>query len=190
MKAKEALDFCLNKLQFKSVLDIGCGAGEHYRAFQKAGKNVTAVDIQRNGFNFVGDYLTTRFTSVDLIWASHLLEHQLNVNLFLRKCYSETNPGGYICVTVPPKKDEIVGGHVTIWNAGLLMYNLILAGFDCSNAHIKRYDYNISVIAKKGEFTLPELKYDTGDIETLSQWFPKGYNKHGFNGDIQELNWT
>lgn len=189
MTGEEAFNFCVDKIPFNSVLDIGCGFGEHFKRFQQAGKQVTAIDIIDNGFNIVGDYLDTNLLSFDLIWASHILEHQLNVNLFLRKCYSDLKENGYICVTVPPLKHNIVGGHVTLWNAGLVLYNLVLAGFDCSNAKIKKYGYNISVIAQKGNFTLPALKYDNGDIELISQWLPKGYNYQNFNGDILEFNW-
>lgn len=190
MTGEEGFKFCIDKIPFNSVLDIGCGFGDHFKAFQQAGKQVIGVDIIDNGFNVVGDYLDTSFNPVDLIWASHILEHQLNVNLFLRKCYSDLNENGYICITVPPLKHNIVGGHVTLWNAGLVMYNLVLAGFDCSNVKIKQYGYNISVIAQKGGFKLPPLNYDNGDIELISQWLPNGYNYQNFNGNISEFNWT
>jgi hypothetical protein len=68
------------------------------------------------------------------------------------------------------------------------MYNLILAGFDCSNARIKKYGYNISLILRKEKITLPKLSYDYGDIGRLQQFFPDGCGE-GFDGDISELNW-
>jgi hypothetical protein len=71
---------------------------------------------------------------------------------------------------------------------GLLLYNLIIAGFDCSEASVKTYNYNCSVIVKKKPATLPKLRYDTGDIERLSQFFPFDA-RQGFNGQILELNW-
>ena len=49
------------------------------------------------------------------------------VYLFLKKVHSLLNEGGYLAIIVPPRKPFIVGGHVTIWNAGLVLYNLILA---------------------------------------------------------------
>lgn len=58
--------------------------------------------------------------------------------------------GGYLSIIVPTRKPLIVGGHVTIWNAWLVLYNLILAGFDCSKyCDILQYDYNIGIIIKK-----------------------------------------
>lgn len=85
-------------------------------------------------------------------------------------------------------KNEIVGGHVSIWNAGLLIYNLVMAGFDCRRAAILRYSYNISCIIEKRSIVLPkDLNYDYGDIEKLSMYLPQGLAE-GFNGDIYELN--
>ena len=80
------------------------------------------------------------------------------------------------------------GGHLSLWNAGLLLYNLILAGFDCRSAAVKTYDYNVSVIVRKKAAPLPELTYDFGDIEKLSQFFPFEA-KHGFDGNIESINW-
>ena len=86
-------------------------------------------------------------------------------------------------------KHQIVGGHVSVWNAGLVMYNLILAGVSCRNAMVKQYGYNISVITSNEDVGLTKIVFDTGDIESLSKYFPEGYNKQGFNGDIKKLNW-
>ena len=90
--------------------------------------------------------------------------------------------------SVPPLKHQIVGGHVSLWNAGLLLYRLILAGFDCSNAAVKSYGYNISVVVRRRNIQLPKLIRDSGDIAQLSAYFPKPVN-HGFDGRIDELNW-
>ena len=117
-----------------------------------------------------------------------MLEHQLNVNQFLKKVRSKTRIGGYTCITVPPLKHNIVGGHVTLWNAGILLYNLVLAGFNCKNAHIKTYNYNITVIAQADDFDLPKLKYDSGDIKRLKPWLPE-FVTEPFDGQITEWNW-
>ena len=74
----------------------------------------------------------------------------------------------------------------------MMIYNMVLAGIDCSNAHIKQYNYNQTVIGYKKTFVMPQLKYDSGDLATLSKWLPKGlkYEKFGnFEGDIKEHNW-
>lgn len=177
-----------------NILDIGAGKQEpHAKMFRSKGHVVDTVDFFSTS-TYTGNFMDIEFTKqYDVIWASHCLEHQLNVNMFLKKCYNVCSDGGLICITVPPAKDWIVGGHVTLWNAGLVIYNLVMSGFDCSNSSIKSYDYNISVIAQKKPFTMPKLRYDRGDLKTLQQWLPSGleYDKYGhFEGKIHEYNWS
>lgn len=124
----------------------------------------------------------------DCVWASHVLEHQLNVNLFLRKCHEILNDPGVLAVTVPPMKPKIVGGHVSVWNAGLLLYNLVMAGFDCRDAVVLKYGYNITaIVRKRGSLTLPELSLDTGDISKLEPYLPAGFHE-GMDGDLEQVN--
>ena len=171
-------------MPYNSVLDVGAGNGSHANMFKELGKDVKTVDFKDADFN--GDYLNLEVGQYDLIWCCHVLEHQPNVNQFLTKLYKDLNR--WLVITVPPLKSEIVGGHLTIWNAGLLLYNLILAGVDCSQAMVKTYGYNISVIVEKKKAILPLLSYDFGDIEMLNKFFPFDA-KQGFDGYIKELNW-
>ena len=188
-RAGHSLEFLLTTKKFRSVLDIGCGYGLHSDIFKKYDKEVTSTDIAPLYNSAVlGNYMELMFEPHDLTWASHVLEHQLNINSFLKKVRKETKLGGYTCITVPPLKHEIVGGHVNLWNAGLLMYNLVLAGFNCKHVHIKQFKYNISVIARAEEFKLPDLYYDAGDIQKLKPWLPE-FCKEPFDGNIQEWNW-
>lgn len=196
LKAAEALEKLLTTYDFHTVLDVGCGPGRHSQLFRQAGKEVTGIDIARmcDGV-IVADYLRHEFGQpFDCLWLSHVLEHQLNVNLFLRKAFVDLKPGGILAVTVPPLKHDIVGGHLTLWNAGLLLYNLILAGFDCRRARVKRYGYNISVLVPKSPANVPyeRLHFDRGDIELISQFFPEHPQMkwaQAFRGDIAQLNW-
>ena len=187
-RAHDAIIFCLQKLEFETVLDICCGDGFHSEVFKESGKKVTSVDHTRDYADHKGVYQSIDFEPHDLTWCSKALEHQLNVHDFLKKVRRETKVGGYTCITVPPLKHDITGGHVTLWNAGLLLYNLVLAGFDCSNAHIKTYRYNISVVAQAADFELPPLNYDLGDIELLKPWLP-WFCEEPFDGFILDYNW-
>ena len=79
-----------------------------------------------------------------------------------------------------------------MWNAGLVLYNLILAGVDCSKeCYIKQYDYNIGVIVRNVPNNIDSvpITYDGGDITNLlAKYFPfEAFD--GANGDIVELNW-
>lgn len=186
MKAQEAL-FRLLTMPFRTVLDIGAGP-PHADILREQGKSVTTINL--HDADVVGDYMAIHdLGRFDCVWASHVLEHQPNPNLFLRKCLSELDEGGILAVTVPPLKHEIVGGHLTLWNAGLLLYHIIVAGCDCADAAVKTYGYNVSVIVNKATIDVPELNMDKGDVERLAPFFPF-HVKHGFDGRIDEVNWT
>jgi len=178
---------------FKTLLDIGSGPSQGVNAanfFKELAKDVTRQDINPDYKpDLLGDFNNLATDKLyDCIWCSHVLEHQLNVNHFLTKIFHTLKDDGVLAITVPPLKHAIVGGHFTLWNAGLLLYNLILAGFDCKDAAVKSYGYNISVIVNKRTAILPELNYDAGDINALNEFFPLGVYE-GFDGNIQEINW-
>ena len=176
------------------ILDIGSGKHEsHANFFRDNGFVVDTCDFHKNA-TYKGNFNDLDIhKSYNGIWTAHCLEHQLNVNLFLKKIYSVLLDDGILCITVPVFKQNIVSGHYTFWNAGLLLYNLVMAGFDCSNAKIKTYGYNISVIVKKKSFIMPQLKYDKPDLVTLQKYFPDGLewlDGKGFEGEIEELDWN
>lgn len=124
-----------------------------------------------------------------ILWASHVLEHQCDLGRFLEACLEMVKPGAWLFFLVPPYKTQVVGGHVSVWFPGLLLYNLVLAGIDCRNASVKKIGYNIACFVKYKPFDLPPLKNDAGDIETLAPWLPEGMGGQGFEGDFDELNW-
>ena len=193
----------LLKRDFRTVLDVGAGALEHSRIFIDAGKIVDTCDFGTSNDvklrelttgvrkEYVGDFNELDFPEkYDVAWCSHVLDHQLNPNLFLRKLHSVVKEGGCIAIVVPPRKPFIVDGHVSLWNAGLLLYHLVLAGLDCSrDVWIRQYDCNIGIIVRKHsilpEFFPSDLCMDTGDLQKLSKFFPNDLNiSNGTNGDI------
>jgi len=179
------------------VLDIGSGSGYHSEYLRQLGLNVTSFDFgtsyyfkMSNNQEFIkGDFNTYNFTKkYDLTFASHVLEHQPNVHDFIKKMMFVTKLGGYICITVPPKKDLIVGGHLTLWNSGLLLYNMCFAGLDMSDCILFQYDYNITIITKNIHRSNLTLDYDKGDILKLLKYLPDGINEP-FDGNIYQINY-
>jgi SAM-dependent methyltransferase len=191
MRSKLTFDKLIKDYQFNTVLDVGGGTGPYRDLFISESKKVYTSDIKESDFE--GDFNAYDFGSIkfECVWCVHTLEHQLNVNHFLTKIHSILVEGGVLAISVPPMKHNIVGGHVSLWNAGILLYNLILAGFDCSDAAVRTYGYDVSVIVKKRSILkLPDLKYDHGDIETLSKYFPRDLRANqGFHGQIPAINW-
>ena len=86
---------------------------------------------------------------------------------------------------------------MSIWNAGLVLYNMVMAGIDCSRASVKSYGYNISVIVDIPSSSVMlngiianDLTHDHGDIDRLAPFFPESLHVHeGFDGRIGEVNW-
>ena len=208
MLAHECLRKLLTDYDFHTVLDIGCGQGLHSDIFKDNGKQVFSLDYGKSPYLMrredrsniiIGEFTAYDFGSrqFDAVWCSHVLEHQMDTHRFLLKVHQVLRENGVLAITVPPLKHDIVGGHVSLWNAGLLLYHLILAGFDCSQAAVKKHGYNISVITvKKSVNVIPDLIFDAGDIRTIRPYLPYGLsygeniNDVMFNGDIDELNWN
>jgi len=188
MFGDQALQRFTRDYAWQTCLDIGSGSGEAARWMRSHGREVVTVDLGHLA-DIRGDYLALpALGPVDAIWCSHVLEHQDNPGLFLQRVFSDLADEGVLAVTVPPAKHQIVGGHVTIWNAGLLLYQLILAGFDCREARVGTYGYNISAIMRKRKAVLPELVNDCGDIERLAKFFPVAV-QHGFDGQLRDIRW-
>lgn len=198
-RGKKILDKLLT-LEFGDLLDVGAGECKQANYLRAHGKSVYTCDygkgsnsIEAGKYDYTGDFNTLDFNrKFDCVLASHILEHQLNVNFFLKRIVSLTSENGYIAIVVPPRKPFLIGGHVSMWNAGLVLYNLILAGVDCSKeCYIKQYDYNIGVIVRNVPNNIDSvpITYDGGDITNLlAKYFPfEAFD--GANGDIVELNW-
>ncbi|KAA9370915.1 class I SAM-dependent methyltransferase [Ochrobactrum quorumnocens] len=195
----------ISDYNFKTVLDIGSGEGHQAAVLLSHGKIVTALDYGESPYfkardpnisTVIGDFNKMQFTEpFDCVWASHVLEHQLNPHDFLKGVHSVTKEGGIVAITVPPLKHQIVGGHLSLWNGGLLLYHLVLAGFDCKEVSILQYGYNISVIVRKRSIPFPDVVFDMGDIRTIRPYLPEqlSFERNSgddpFNGNIQRLNW-
>jgi len=192
----------LKNKNFETVLDIGAGDLEATKEFISIEKIVDICDfsdsyyLQNSSFDkskindiYIGDINTLNISKTyDAVWCSHVLEHQLNPNFFLKKVNSLIKEDGFLAIIVPPRKPFIVGGHVNMYNAGMLLYHLILAGFDCSDAQVLQYDYNIGIVVQKKTInSFPKIHYDIGDIDVLKRYFPIDVCE-GFNGDIMEIN--
>ena len=194
------------KYSFESILDVGFGYGEALEFFIQEGKETSGTGYDFDGYNFsseVKEY-TTLYEDVnveemtvfkdktfDAVWCSHILEHVRNTGDTLDEINRVLVDEGYLFLVVPEDSDEIRGGHINIgWNVGTLMYNLILAGFDVRNGSFIKHKKNVVAFVQKSAVALPELRYDKGDVETLSDFFPQGYGTHGFQGNIHNINWA
>lgn len=170
------------------ILEIGGGAGQAAEYMRTNGLAVDEIDFATNGLTY--EQTPVRPQKYDGIYLSHVLEHVRNVGAVLDRIAVELKAGGILAVLVPPAKHNIVGGHLTLWNCGLLLYNLVVAGFDCRDAAVATVGYNCVVITRHYRCKPPApLKHDIGDIETLAPFFPMPVEQ-GFDGQIRLLNWS
>jgi len=142
----------LKQFEFNSVLDVGSHAGNVARVFSHLGKDVTTCEISP-GYqaDYKDDYLEIDFPDqFDAIWCSQILEHQRNIGLFLNKVFDDLKDGGVLALTVPADHGAHLSfGHCNQFNPMLLIYHLVMAGFDCSEISLCRYDADIGVVLKK-----------------------------------------
>ena len=185
IKGSNIIDYCL-KFNSKNVLDVGAGSGIHAEIFAKNGSNVLCIDygtskyakdfkiykknIKRENVDFNNWENKKKY---DLVWASHVLEHQQNVGIFLKKLINCCNEEGYICIMVPFLHRTLWGGHLSLWTPGLLAYNIVLQGINLSHSKIK-YGYREFAIIFKPKFCkLPEdITFDYGDLDKLRKYLP------------------
>lgn len=192
------------------ILDIGTGSGLAARRFSEAGWDVTATGFNMSAYLDAGplpeeiriipdvdicDAHQFENASFDAIWCAHVLEHVSDTGRALEELRRLLKPDGWLFITVPPHKDQVVGGHVhTGWNVGTLIYVLADAGFGLAGGRFVRHGYNVFGMVQRGPGKLPVgmLNRANGDIETLSKSgrFPVGFSpKQGFSGQIRSVNW-
>lgn len=197
-----ALAKLVTEYDFETVLDIGSGWGAAARCFQFLGKRLQTVEVVDNrteGVSMGGDYLSTPpLGPFDLVWASHVLEHQRNVGAFLDKVFTDTREGGIVAITVPSALSPIIIGHPSIFTPMHLIYHLVLAGFDCSEARVKQYDWQFTVIVKKkpsgverSNIAATHYPLDAPSFHPeLLRFFPIPIPEHGHAwGELDGVNW-
>ena len=110
----------------------------------------------------------------------------MNPGIFIKKCMQIVKENGIIAITIPPTEDYVLGGHLINWNAGYLIYNLVINGLDCSDCSILRYGSNVSVIVRNihHSYCTKDLTFDHGDITKMLNYFPKCIKKEQFYGGI------
>lgn len=184
-----ALDAAL-ALRPRSVLDVGSGGGYHAQAFVEAGADVVCVDFGTSVYAksstvrglsvFQGDFneYSAPEGKFDLVWASHVLEHQRNIGSFIDKLVDCCSNEGHVCITLPDPHRNLWGGHLSLWSPGLLAYNVVLSGLDLSDAKFIRGTGEFSMLFKPKRVTLPALTFDSGDLRLLDRYLPGGLSEN------------
>lgn len=176
------------------ILDVGGGLGLNAAFFRYHGYSVDVIDLKQGEtanaekLTYEGDYRDfSPANKYDIIWSSHMIEHILNPGEFFEKCKLWLREGGVLAITVPPLRlSELRLVHPGQFNAGMILLQLIYAGFLCYDASVCEYGYNLSVIITK----------HSRENQAIADCLPKNLNATYrnnvpmFDGNINLLNWV
>jgi len=166
----------IEHFEFETVLDIGSHAGNCVNLFRRIGKRPTTCELSPGyAADFKQDFLKIQFPEqFDAIWCSQVLEHQRNVGLFVDKLFDDLKEGGVLALTVPLDSGTALDfGHCNKFFPLLLIYHLVMAGFDCRDVFMCCYDGMIGVVLRKksngivrhlANATLPNSEATEGEL--------------------------
>ena len=130
------VEYLLSKNKFRKefkVLDIGGALGKHCQIMRTFGLSVDIIDKYEKEAELVGDFNKYNFKNkYDMIYCSHVIEHQRNQGLFLDKIFDLLNDEGDLVISGPKHPAErFVEGHISTTILPVFLQLLIYAGFDC-----------------------------------------------------------
>ena len=146
--------------QYKTALDIGSGAGIQTEVLRAAGLKVFQLDKYSDKAEYKVDFISHNFDrKFDIVYCSHVIEHQRNVGNFLDKIFDVMSDDGLLLISAPKHPAEVlIDGHLNCFYSTYFIQQLIHAGFDLKNgkylscAHIE----NAAIVSKARNFELSE----------------------------------
>ena len=72
-----------------------------------------------------------------------------------------------------------MGGHLSIWTPGLLIYNIVIQGIEMSKVKII-YGYKEFSVVFSPNFKdlIKDLSFDKGDVKKLKKFFPTKFSEN------------
>ena len=159
--------------KFKTCLDIGSGEGVHTAILRHAGLEVFQVDKYSNTAEYKVDFIEHKFDrKFDVIFCSHVIEHQRNVGLFLDKIFDLLSDVGVLIISAPNHSVEtLVEGHLNSFLFPLFLQHMIHAGFDCRNGKYLSIIENSFIVSKANDFDVNER------LENGYQWTSRHHDR-------------
>ena len=162
----EFLGSCQGQIgtKYKTALDIGAGMGVQTEIMRHAGLEVFQVDKYSESADFQVDFIDHEFEQkFDIIYCSHVIEHQRNVGAFLDKIFDILEDDGLLLISAPKHPAErLVEGHLNCFFTTYFIQHLIHAGFDCKNGKFLSCGgiENAAIVPKAENFCTTERKED------------------------------
>ena len=148
-----------------NALDIGSSHGNHTKLMRDFGLKVDQIDKYEKCAEINDDFNSYDFKKeYDVIFCSHVIEHQRNIGYFLDKIFDTLSDDGSLVISAPKHPAErFVEGHLHSTIMPMLLQNLIFAGFDCLNGKVLSMAgiENSFIIKKSKDFNLEERKKDS-----------------------------
>ena len=169
---------------YKTALDIGSGNGIQTEIMRHAGLEVFQLDKYSEKADYTVDFLEQNFEQkFDVIYCSHVIEHQRNVGFFLDKIYDCLSDNGRLIITAPKHPaNRMIEGHLNCFVLTYFIQQLIHAGFDLSAGKLLSCNIieNAAIVPKANNFSIDER------LESGYSWT----EKHQQRSPIQLKNLT
>ena len=150
--------------KYKTALDVGSGNGVQTEIMNHACLDVFQVDKYSESAAFKVDFIDHEFTQkFDIIYCSHVIEHQRNIGAFLDKIFDLLEDDGLLLITAPKHPAEIlIEGHLNCFFTTYFVQHLIHAGFDCKQGKFLSCGSieNAAIVQKAANFCVSERKED------------------------------
>ena len=158
--------------KFKTCLDIGSGEGVHTSILRHAGLEVFQVDKYSTTSEYKVDFIEHKFDrKFDVVFCSHVIEHQRNVGLFLDKIFDILSDDGVLIISAPKEDHNLIEGHLNSFIFPLFLQQMIHAGFDCKDGKFLSTIENSFIVSKADNFDMSER------LENGYQWLQKHQNR-------------
>ena len=107
----------------------------------------------------------------DVVFCSHVIEHQRNVGKFLDRIYDVLSDDGVLIISAPSEDHNLIEGHLNSFNVPLFLQQMIHAGFDCKSGKFLSAMENSFIVSKAKDYKLDER------LENGYQWTEKHQNR-------------
>ncbi len=148
--------------KYKKCIDIGSGDGLHSKILQKVGLNVFQLDKYSSSANYKVDFMDCDFDEkFDVVFCSHVIEHQRNVGLFLDKIFDIMTDEGLLIIVAPKHSaEQLVEGHLNCFYTSYFVQHLIYSGFDLRKGkYLSCAGFeNAALVPKASNFDISERK--------------------------------